>query len=191
MGLRIVAGAAGGRRLVAADGTRPTTERVREAVFSSLGDRVEGADVCDLWAGSGALGLEARSRGAASVVLVERDRRALAAIGRNVEAVALDGVTVRHEDVAVFCRHPRAGPFDLVLCDPPFALASDEVWARLEELRASGALAVGALVVLERDQHDPGTPPPWLAVERERSYGDALVRTLRVMSAGSAEGRDG
>ena len=181
MSPRIIGGEAGGRRLVVArEGTRPTTERVREAVFSSLGDEVVDAVVLDLWAGSGSLGLEARSRGAARVVLVERDRKALTALHRNVEAVGLGGVDVRGEDVAEFCRRPRGGPFDLVFCDPPFALPSREVWRALDDLRRVGALPGGALVVLERDRHHDEPPPAWLAVRRERAYGDAVVRTLEV-----------
>lgn len=182
MAPRIIGGEAGGRRLVVArDGTRPTTERVREAVFSSLGAEVEGARVLDLWAGSGSLGLEARSRGATRIVLVERDREALAAIRRNVDAVGLAGVEVRADDVAAFCRRPRGGPFDLVFCDPPFALPSREVWRALADLRRAGAVDDGALVVLERDRHRDEPPPAWLAVRRERAYGDAVVRTLEVV----------
>ena len=121
--VRIVAGEFKGRRLHAPRGaaTRPTADRVREALFSILGD-VSGARVLDLYAGSGALGIEALSRGAESALFVERDRRALAALRRNLDAVGADA-EVRNQDALRFIAHPE-GVFDLVFCDPPYDEAS-------------------------------------------------------------------
>src|SRR5262245_2498178 len=118
--VRIVAGVAGGRRLaVPPRGTRPTPDRGREAVFSALQARrnLEGARVLDLYAGSGALGLEALSRGAAHVRFVESDRRAAAVLRRNVEVLGLPGTEVTTADVAVVLRGDPGRPYDVVLAD--------------------------------------------------------------------------
>ena len=123
--VRIVAGVAGGRRLVVPPrGTRPTSDRVREAVFSAVQARrdLEGTRVLDLYAGSGALGLEALSRGAAQVRFVEFDRRAGAVLRRNIEALGLPGAEVTIADVAVVVRGDPGQPYDVVLADPPYAL---------------------------------------------------------------------
>ena len=121
--MRVVAGEFKGRRLQAPRGrrTRPTADRVREALFSMLGD-VSGARVLDLYAGSGALGIEALSRGAESAVFVERDQQALAAMRRNLEAVGAEA-DVRRQDVSRFLARTE-GTFDLVFCDPPYDGAS-------------------------------------------------------------------
>ncbi len=121
--LRVVAGRFGGRRLERPRGapTRPTADRVREALFSMLGD-VDGDRVLDLFAGSGALGIEALSRGAASAVFVERDARAAAAIKRNLESLGVEARVAR-QDVLGFLGREQ-GPFDLVFCDPPYDSAS-------------------------------------------------------------------
>ena len=127
---RIIAGAARGRRLkVPSDGTRPTTDRVREALFARLDHLLggfAGARVLDLFAGSGALGLEAASRGASAVVLVERDRRAAAVARANAATVGAPGVEIAAMTVAGYLAGaPR--PFDLVLADPPYGVTSSEV----------------------------------------------------------------
>ena len=121
--MRVVAGTFKGRRLVAPRGTRtrPTADRVREALFSMLGD-VGGARVLDLYAGSGALGIEALSRGADSAVFVESDARAIAAIERNLASIGVEA-TVWRRDVLRFLARAD-GPFDLVFCDPPYDSAS-------------------------------------------------------------------
>jgi len=186
--VRIVAGRFGGRRLNSAPGTRPTGERVREAVFSRLGPEVEGARVLDLYAGSGALGLEALSRGAASVVLVERSGRALAAIDANLAALGLaDEVRCLrcHVGRAVQVLSERGGLFDLVLADPPYAES-----AALEEttsvakaiigLSVAGCLRAGALVVVEHRRQDAlSVTWPGFQVDAERDYGDTRVTYLR------------
>lgn len=168
--------------------TRPTPDRVREALFASLGPRLPGAVVVDLYAGTGALAIEALSRGAASAVLVESDRHAVGAVRTNLE---VGGVTDRARivagDVAAFCAAPSGGPFDLVLCDPPYAVPLATCLDHLEVLEARGALADDVHIVIERDRRDADLdtdPPGWLAVADRRSYGDvALVRLERAPDA--------
>ena len=168
--MRVVAGDFKGRRLVAprGAGTRPTADRVREALFSMLGD-VSGARVLDLYAGSGALGIEALSRGAESAVFVERDQAALAALRRNLDAVGARA-EVRRQDVVRFLARPE-GTFDLVFCDPPYDVAP-AVAAPL-----AGALPTllgeGARIVTESDKRNPLLLPLPLLVER--TYGDTRV----------------
>lgn len=175
--MRIVAGAAKGRRLVAPKGgdVRPTADRVKEALFSSLQPLLPGARVLDLFAGSGALGLEALSRGAAAVTFVERSNAALAALRRNIELVGLPGATVIAEDAAKAVRTPVAGaPFDLVLADPPYRLPKAELAALLDAVVAH--LAPGATVVIERAARDGA--PPWpaaLSPDSPRRYGDTAL----------------
>jgi 16S rRNA (guanine966-N2)-methyltransferase len=196
---RVIAGTAGGRPLKAPAGphTRPTTDRVKEALFSSLGD-VAGLHVLDLYAGSGSLGIEALSRGAAAAVLVETDRRAVAAIHENLRRAGVaDRATVVAADVATYCANPdmtargqRSGqapvrPFDLVLADPPYRVQTATIERDLAALVDSGALAGGALVVLERDRRSPEPPPGVLVHDRDRTYGDTLLRYLRHLPAPS------
>jgi 16S rRNA (guanine966-N2)-methyltransferase len=177
--VRVIAGQLGGRRLVAPRGlaTRPTTDRVREALFSALAG-VEGAAVLDLYAGTGALGIEALSRGAASAVFVESARPALAALRANLDALGLTGVTrIVAEPVARAV--PRlastSGPFDLVFADPPY----DDVDAALDALEAlAPALAPGARVVLEHATRRPPRPGTALATLRTRTYGDTAIAFL-------------
>lgn len=180
--MRVIAGTARGRRLTAPPGrdTRPTGDRVKEALFSSLG-RLHGAVVLDLYAGSGALALEALSRGALRAVLVEQDPRALQAIAANLETTGLaERATVWRGEAARFCRAPVGGPFDLVLLDPPYDEPQEALFARLDELRAAGALAPEAYVAIERPARgaDPD-PPGWLAREGARTYGDTMLRYFR------------
>ena len=150
---RIVAGVAGGRRLaVPPSGTRPTSDRVREALFSALAHEpgLDGAAVLDLCAGSGALGLEALSRGAAHVLFVESDRRAAAVLRRNVAAVDLPGAQVRAATAAAVLAGQADRAFDLLLVDPPYATPDTEVAAWLTAALAHGWLADDATVVVER-----------------------------------------
>lgn len=171
-GVRVVAGIAGGLHLQAPPGRRlrPTSERVREAVFSSLVSQgaVAGARALDLFAGTGALGIEALSRGAQAVTFVEADPAAVAAIRANLAATGLAGGTVVHADVNRFLDHPGGHYYDLVLCDPPYAFAE---WPEL--LRR----VPGDLVVLEsRRPVDPGAG--WV-VARTARYGDTAVTMAR------------
>lgn len=175
---RIIAGRAGGRRLaVPPSGTRPTPDRVREALFSALEHEpgLAGAAVLDVCAGSGALGLEALSRGAADAVFVESDRRAAAVLRRNVAVVDLGGRVLVGNAGAVLAR-PAERAFDVVLADPPYAVSDAEVAGWLRAAAGAGWLAEGATVVLERARSTGGFawPEPLRAV-RERRYGDTVL----------------
>lgn len=174
-GMRIITGAAKGRRLAAPDTerTRPATDRVREAVFSAIGPWVEEADVLDLYAGSGSYGLEALSRGAASATFVERGRDAIEALRTNIEVVGLGG-TIVATDVDSFLRQPGPRRYHLVFIDPPWDLSSDVVEAQLTAV--DGLLEVDGEVVVSRREGDraPATPPGW-AVATDRRYGDARI----------------
>jgi 16S rRNA (guanine966-N2)-methyltransferase len=157
---------------------RPTSDRVREAIFDRLGD-LAGAAVLDLYAGTGALGIEAASRGAESVVFVERIPRCVAALRRNLAALGLRrGVRVVSGDVPGVVRSlgRRRERFDLVLLDPPYA--SDEALRALEALIAADVLAAGATLVLERGRRHPVPVPEGLAQIDERRYGDTVVTRL-------------
>ncbi|HEU5469023.1 MAG TPA: 16S rRNA (guanine(966)-N(2))-methyltransferase RsmD [Actinophytocola sp.] len=173
---RIVAGTAGGRRLaVPPRGTRPTSERVREALFSAVQAAMElpGARVLDLYAGSGALGFEALSRGAATATFVESDRSALAVLERNVAAVGLPGAEVRRGKVRAVLAGPAPAPYHLVLADPPYDLAGPELAAVLGALVAGGWTGPDTLVVVERARRSG--PPDWpepLRPTKVRRYGD-------------------
>jgi 16S rRNA (guanine966-N2)-methyltransferase len=168
--LRVVAGEFKGRRLAAPRGTRtrPTADRVREALFSMLGD-VDGARVLDLYAGSGALGIEALSRGAESAVFVERDAQAVAAIERNLAAVGVEATVVRQDVVRFLAR--ADGAFDLVFCDPPYDSASRLAGQLADRLPA--LCAEDARIVTESDKRNPLVLPFPLLVER--AYGDTRI----------------
>lgn len=176
---RIVAGQAGGRRLVVPpQGTRPTSDRAREGLFNTLSVELEltGARVLDLFAGSGAVGLEALSRGAAEAVLVESDRRACAVIEANVATLGLAGATVRQASVASYLATGADGPFDLVFADPPYALAADQVAEVLTGLANDRWLRPAAVVVVERAARDP--EPAWpatIAALKHRRYGEGCL----------------
>jgi 16S rRNA (guanine966-N2)-methyltransferase len=175
---RIVAGRAGGRTLrVPPRVTRPTSERVREALFNALdvAGELDGARVLDLFAGSGALGLEALSRGARDAVFVEADRRAVEVLRGNVRSLGLGG-SVRHAKAETLVAEPSAEPFDLVLADPPYGLAENRLAALLTGLAGGGWLADGGLLVLERAVRDgePDWPQGFTAL-RARRYGDTAL----------------
>ncbi|MCZ4518626.1 16S rRNA (guanine(966)-N(2))-methyltransferase RsmD [Rhodococcus ruber] len=176
---RIVAGVAGGRRLsVPGQGTRPTSERVREALFSSLESRMdfEGAAVLDLFAGSGALGLEALSRGASSAVLVESDARAAAVVRQNIDSVGLPGASVKCAPVASVLAGTPDTEYDLVLADPPYAVTDSAVTDLLHRLVTGGWLAPDAVVVLERSSRSPETEwPDGLVAEKSKKYGESRI----------------
>jgi 16S rRNA (guanine966-N2)-methyltransferase len=173
--MRVIAGQYRGRRLQAPAGeaTRPTSDRVREALFSVLGARVEGARVLDLFAGSGALGIEALSRGAAEATFVDSAPAAIRALRANLEALGAEG-EVRRADAGRFLGGASAAArqYDLVFLDPPYRLAG-----RLgSELTAAlpAVLAPGAAVIAESDRRAPlelGLP-----ILDERRYGDTLIR---------------
>lgn len=183
---RIIAGFAGSLQLgVPPAGTRPTTDRVREAIFSALDarDALRGARVLDLFAGSGALGLEAASRGAAEVVLVDRARTAVELCRRNTALVlrqapvdARPKVTVVAQSASAFLGNApsSAGHWDVVFLDPPYDDAMEPVLDALVP-----HLAPGAMVVLERSVRSPAPElPPGLTLDRRKDYGDTAVYWL-------------
>ncbi|GAB3070354.1 16S rRNA (guanine(966)-N(2))-methyltransferase RsmD [Phycicoccus sp. Root101] len=177
---RIISGRAGGQRLSTPPGagTRPTSDRVREALFSRLEhlDVLGGARVLDLYAGSGALGLEALSRGATSVLLVESDKGAVKVTRANADGIGIPGAVVRHSTVARVLAAPPGEPFSLVFSDPPYALTEDELAADLALLAEPGWLSDDALVVVERSARTP--EPRWPAQwepEGERRYGETRI----------------
>jgi 16S rRNA (guanine966-N2)-methyltransferase len=173
--VRVIAGTYKGRRLQAPAGldTRPTSDRVREALFSILGARVEDARVLDLFAGSGALGIEALSRGARSATFVDSAAPAIRAVGANLEALGADAVVVRAEARRFLGGASRsARQYDLVFLDPPYRLAAALGGELSEALRA--VLAPGAAVVAESDRRAPLEVD--LPLEDERRYGDTLIR---------------
>lgn len=188
---RIIAGTFGGRTLATPKGpdTRPTTDRVREAVFSRVESLLEltGARVLDLYAGSGALGLEAVSRGAGSAVLVEADRRTARVVEANVAALGVGALaTVLAEKVdRVLERGPGGGgPFDLVLLDPPYPLGEEELTHTLGLLVSAEWLAPDSLVVVERSARSPEpTWPDGLALIRSRAYGETSVHLAEPVTA--------
>ncbi len=177
---RVIAGEAGGRRLAVPDGrdTRPTSDRAREGLFatiSSIAGPLAGARVLDLYAGSGAVGLEALSRGAAQVLLVEHGARAARVIRQNIEAIGLPGATVVADRVErVLARGPAGGRYDVVFADPPYALADAAVTQVLLLLAEHGWLAAGALVVVERATRSGSLSwPDGFVPDRARRYGEA------------------
>jgi len=179
---RIVAGMLGGRRIQAPPGrdTRPSSDRVREALFSTLQTLVdiEGCRFADLYAGSGAVGLEAASRGAAAVLLVEADPRAVRTVRSNIATL----------DLAARCRAltarlpgalatgPGEAPYDVIFADPPYDVPNDEIGELLRALLAYRWLARGALVVVERSSRS-GPPPvvEGITLQRSRRYGESVL----------------
>jgi 16S rRNA (guanine966-N2)-methyltransferase len=178
--LRVIAGSAGGRHLVAPKGaTRPTTDRLKEALFASLGaHRIEGAVVLDLYAGSGALAIEALSRGAARAVLVDRNQAAQAAIVANLDRVGFaDVARFQRSMVGRFLGAPvPEAPFDIVFIDPPYDTPGGEIADVLAALAHGDVVAAGGTVVVERPKSD-GTPvlPDGWSIEKQRAYGDTLL----------------
>jgi 16S rRNA (guanine966-N2)-methyltransferase len=168
--MRVVAGDLRGRTLRAPAGrhTRPTADRVREAVFSMLGP-VAGLTVLDLFAGSGALGIEAASRGATAVTFVDSDPRAVAAVRRNLAELGLEAEVARRDAIAYL--RGRPGSFDLVFLDPPYSSAR-RLAAPLAE-RLPGILTDGARIVTESDRRHPLELA--LPLVRERIYGDTRI----------------
>ncbi|MEM6109657.1 16S rRNA (guanine(966)-N(2))-methyltransferase RsmD [Mycobacterium sp. 050272] len=176
---RIIGGVAGGRRLaVPARGTRPTTDRVRESLFNIVTARrdLSGLAVLDLYAGSGALGLEALSRGAASALFVESDQRTAAVIARNIDALGLPGATLRRGPAAGVLAGGTASPVDLVLADPPYDVEATEVEAVLTALSAHGWVRAGTVAVVERAAAGASLtwPDGWTSWP-ERIYGDTRL----------------
>ena len=182
--MRIVAGSAKGIRLAPVPkGVRPVSDMAREGVFSSLGALVPGARVLDLYAGTGAMGIEALSRGAERAVLVERDRSAVRVIRDNLERTRLsERADVVAADVTRFVMRDDKGEgmFDLVLTDPPYEAAVDEVQGVLAALGQGWLSGEGARVVLTRPSRSSTLViPVHFAVARRLTYGDTLVLIIR------------
>jgi 16S rRNA (guanine966-N2)-methyltransferase len=178
---RIIGGSAGGRRIKApaGDSTRPTSDRVREALFSAIDAEVgsvSGLRFLDLYAGSGAVGLEAKSRGAGVVTLVEHDRRTAALIRQNAKALGFSSVDVVMSSAARALAQPPRAPYDIVFLDPPYAVpVADVVWS-LGSLRDFGWLSHDALVVVERSSRGPNLEwPPGFIGQRTKKYGETLL----------------
>ena len=178
--MRIVAGEWRGRKLVSPAGqqTRPTADRTRETLFSMLASRLgsfEGLRVAELFAGSGALGLEALSRGAANAVFVEVDRAAIKAIEANAAALGAEPrIAVRAMSAASL---PAGEPFDLILADPPYQPGSGTAVA--EAVVKAGWLAPGGWMAVETHRGDPVAPPQGWEVDAERDVGRARITILR------------
>ena len=181
--MRVIAGSARGRPLRVPRGrrVRPTSDRVREAIFSSLGDAVAGAHVLDLYAGTGALGIEGLSRGAAHATFVEPEAPVVDVLTLNLRAADVaDNATVVRATASAFAQRAATARYDLVFCDPPYAMTFGDIVAVLQRLSSAGALSPGALVVVERDKRDPALAGNLeahglLVEERRRSYGDTTV----------------
>jgi 16S rRNA (guanine966-N2)-methyltransferase len=176
---RIVAGAAKGRRLtVPRRGTRPTSDRAREGLFNTLRAHIDldGAHVLDLFAGSGAVGLEALSRGAARATFVESDRSAADVVQRNLAAVGLPGGRLVRRPVAAFLQTEPDHRHALVFADPPYDFADERLAEVLDQLVVGQWLRDDAVVVVERAAR--GTEPPWptgIALVTQRRYGEGLL----------------
>ncbi|NNF41133.1 MAG: 16S rRNA (guanine(966)-N(2))-methyltransferase RsmD [Woeseiaceae bacterium] len=167
--LRIVAGNWRSRLLEIADapGLRPTSERIRETLFNWLSAKVYGAHCLDLFAGTGALGLEALSRGARSAVFVENSASAVQTLRANIAALGAEGAVVMQADAGNFLGSEHAGPFDIVFLDPPFAAGGVAEWCRLLDDRS--ALARDALVYIEQDRahSEPELPASWRVLKNK------------------------
>jgi len=181
-GLRVIAGSARGRKLLTpvGDRVRPTKDMVREAMFSALDARgaLVDARVLDLFAGTGALGIEALSRGAAFAEFVERDRAALDVIRTNLQTLVLDDrARVSANDATRVLRGPppSSAPFDLVLVDPPYEMADEHVTELLVALETPGWLTPDAIVTIERPVRHPIAVPHGWHTGWERAFGDTVL----------------
>jgi 16S rRNA (guanine(966)-N(2))-methyltransferase RsmD len=180
--VRIIGGSARGRRLqsVAGQATRPTADRVRQSLFDLLGQRCDDLRVLDLYAGTGALALEALSRGATSAVLVEQDAKAVAVIEANLAALgfAERARLLREEVSRALPRLAKEGSrFELIFSDPPYALLAAQ--ATVDAIARHGLLAPGGRIVLERGRREPAPrEPEGFALHTEREYGEAVVRVV-------------
>jgi 16S rRNA (guanine966-N2)-methyltransferase len=185
---RIIGGSAGGRRLRTphGDATRPTSDRVREALFSALESQLgslTGLRFLDLYAGTGAVGLEAVSRGAGVLTSVESDRRTARLVGDNARSLGFHKAEVVNLPVVrALGQHPRA-PYDVVFADPPYPLGSEEVEQMLGLLVEHGWVAPGSLLVLERSARSvEPTWPEGLVRERSKEYGETVLWYVRADS---------
>ena len=180
--MRVIAGEAKGTRLAPVPaGTRPASDRAREGLFSSLGPTVEGALVLDLFAGTGAMGIEALSRGAAAATFVDAAPEAIRTIKENLRRSGLGGRATVRRSIARRAIRGTPGPFELVLLDPPYRLPGPELDALLGEIAGQRVVSPGGRVVLTRPGggYTPVIPVNW-SLERRLSYGDTVVLAFRV-----------
>jgi 16S rRNA (guanine966-N2)-methyltransferase len=191
---RIIGGEAGGRRIQTppGDATRPTSDRVREALFSSIESELgtlHGRRFLDLFAGAGGVGLEARSRGAETVTLVEKSPRTAAVIRANVKTLGFEHVEVLVAPVARLRdrQHADAAPFDVVFADPPYEHGAADLANELAALARSGWLSDRALVVVERDRRSSWAWPDGFERVRERAYGETMLWYGRWASSAGEE----
>ncbi len=176
--MRIIGGRHRGRRLETPDwpGLRPTSDRLRETLFNILAPEVDGARVLDVYAGTGAVGLEALSRGAASAIFIEKDRRAVALLRRNAASCAAGPCAIVARDAVVALRAPLSGPFDIVFLDPPYADPSRDAALQL----ASGHVAPGGVLVLEHATREPAPESAGtLTRTRTKRQGDSSLSFYR------------
>ena len=183
--IRIISGEFGGQRISTPKGIRPTTERVREAIFSAQGD-IGGVSVLDLYTGSGAFGLEAISRGSAKTVLVEHNRNVAATCRENLESIDKQGrgrLVVSEVLTFLSGSPPPEAPFDLVCCDPPYEIAATEIPLVLTNIAQPGWLTPDARVVIEqavaREFGEVTFPKGWITAS-ERKYGGTIAVTLKL-----------
>lgn len=183
--MRIIAGHLKGRRLASPDwkGLRPTSDKLRETLFNVVAARVPGSRMLDLYAGTGAIGIEALSRGAAHVTFVERHPRAVRLIQQNLRACGVtEGYTIEQRDVgAAVSRLDGGAPFDLIVLDPPYDLDRGEVGRVLDA--AGRVLASGGLLVLERATRAVPVVPPSLVHLRDIRSGDSTLTLLNKAEA--------
>lgn len=178
---RIIAGSAGGRRIrvPTGTGTRPTSDRVREALFSALESELgtlAGLRFLDLFAGSGAIGIEASSRGAGHVTLVEHDKRAASIIRRNCDELGLSGCDVIAVPAERLLSAPPVAPYDVIFADPPYTMADQAVADLLGRLVSNGWAGPGALLVVERSSRGPDLVwPGSVTSDRVRKYGETVL----------------
>jgi len=183
--IRIVGGTAGGRRLKtpAGETTRPTADRVREALFSTLEAELgslTGLRFLDLYAGSGAIGLEAMSRGAGVVTAVESNRRTARLVQENATTLGFGKVEVLVQSVARALQHRPRAPYDVVFVDPPYPVDNEEVERAVALLLANDWLSAGSLLVVERSARSvEPTWPTGLVREREKAYGETVLWYVR------------
>jgi 16S rRNA (guanine966-N2)-methyltransferase len=179
--MRVIAGRAGGVPLISPkNGVRPTMDRVKEAIFSSLGEMVTGARVLDLFAGTGALGIEALSRGAATAIFVEEDRQSIAAIEKNLAKTQLAG-RVRQQDVFSFLKNAAAEKFQIVFADPPYdKMKSGESFTEklLDNKTLPRLLEPHGVFVLEKRPSEELPPTKLWQVSRRKTYGATEVLFL-------------
>ncbi|HZA39341.1 MAG TPA: 16S rRNA (guanine(966)-N(2))-methyltransferase RsmD [Actinomycetota bacterium] len=174
--MRVIAGSAKGRRLKSpTTGTRPMTDRMKESLFSAIGD-VDGVSVLDLYAGSGSLGLEALSRGAAQAIFIENARDAIIKLNENIEATGLgDRAKVEWAEVGPILKRGATERVDLIFIDPPYSTSPDSVLADLEALVMGGYLADKGRIVLHRPTKERKLKPLGLKLLWEREYGQSAI----------------